>query len=90
MKNLFAMILALARQTTAAGRSGEEYRDAFLGRFMALMRAHDLAFEEKPATGLRELLERTLEPYAFDAAAIVIEHRGRPCRSRHSRCCRSA
>jgi nitrogen-specific signal transduction histidine kinase len=32
VKNLLGVVLALARQTEAAGRTGEEYRDAFLGR----------------------------------------------------------
>ena len=36
---------ALARQTEAAGRTGEAYRDAFLGRLGTLVRAHELAFE---------------------------------------------
>jgi PAS domain-containing protein len=31
VKNLLGVVLALARQTEAAGRTGEEYRDAFLG-----------------------------------------------------------
>ena len=45
MKNLLAMVQALARQTEAEGRSGEQYRDAFLGRLGTLVRAHELAFE---------------------------------------------
>ena len=73
MKNLLAMVQALAHQTTAAGRSGAEYRDAFLGRFNALVRAHDLAFSEQGDTGLHELVERTLAPYASDSTAVVVE-----------------
>jgi hypothetical protein len=38
IKNLLAMVQAMALQTSAKGRSGEEYRDAFLGRFNALVR----------------------------------------------------
>jgi PAS domain-containing protein len=41
-KNLFALVQALANQTEAEGRTGAEYRDAFLGRFAALVRAQDL------------------------------------------------
>jgi two-component sensor histidine kinase len=73
MKNLFAMIRALARQTIAEGRSGTAYRDAFLGRFDALIAAHDLAFSKDREIGLRELVERTLKPYATDSTAVVIE-----------------
>jgi hypothetical protein len=55
------------------GRSGEEYRDAFLGRFDALVRAHELGFSENGGIGLNELVERALEPYAANPAAVVIE-----------------
>lgn len=40
MKNLLAMIQALAQQTTAKGRTGEECRADFLARFGALVAAH--------------------------------------------------
>ena len=73
MKNLLGLVQALARQTTATGRSGEEYRDAFLGRFDALVRAHDAAYSEAPDADLKELLERTLKPYSEGGTAIVIE-----------------
>jgi PAS domain S-box-containing protein len=39
MKNLLAIVRAIATQITVDGRSGEEYRTAFLGRFEAVMRA---------------------------------------------------
>jgi two-component sensor histidine kinase len=39
MKNLLAIVRALATQTPVEGRSSEEYRDAFLGRFEAVIRA---------------------------------------------------
>jgi PAS domain S-box-containing protein len=41
MKNLLALVRALATQTEVEGRSGEEYRDAFLGRFEAVLRAEE-------------------------------------------------
>jgi len=72
MKNLLGLVQALARQTTAAGRSGEEYRDAFLGRFGALVRAHDAAYSGE-RIDLEELLERTLKPYSEGGTAVVIE-----------------
>jgi two-component sensor histidine kinase len=73
MKNLLAMVQAMARQTPATGRSGEEYRDAFLGRFNALVRAHDFAFREGGETDLTEMVEATLAPYAADPATVVVE-----------------
>lgn len=41
MHNLMAVVRALAGQTRTAGRTGEEYRDVFLGRLEALARAQD-------------------------------------------------
>ncbi|THK33525.1 PAS domain-containing protein [Ensifer sp. MPMI2T] len=73
MKNLLALVQAMARQTTAKGRSGEEYRDAFLGRFNALVQAHDLAYSERDETDLQEMLERTLEPYSEGPTAVLVE-----------------
>jgi PAS domain S-box-containing protein len=68
VKNLLALVQALARQTEAAGRSGEAYRDAFLGRLGTLVRAHELAFEAEASTDLGELVAGTLAPYAAAAA----------------------
>ncbi|APG95443.1 HWE histidine kinase domain-containing protein [Sinorhizobium americanum] len=64
MKNLLGLVQAIARQTTAAGHSGEEYRDAFLGRFNALVQAHDAAYSQVGEADLQEVLQRTLEPYS--------------------------
>lgn len=73
MKNMLALVQALARQTTAAGRSGEEYRDAFLGRFNALVDAHDAAYSQKGIADLQEVLERTLEPYSEGPTGVHID-----------------
>jgi PAS domain S-box-containing protein len=71
MKNLLAVIQALARQTGAEGRSGEEYRDAFLGRLEALVQANELAFGTE-GVDLAALVGGVLEPYtAGDGAAAV-------------------
>jgi PAS domain S-box-containing protein len=74
-KNLLGMVGALARQTRAEGRSGEEYRDIFLGRFAALVAAHEAAFEEQDGTDLATLVARLLEPYphASSNEAIAVE-----------------
>lgn len=67
------MAQAIARQTTTQGRSAEEYRDIFMGRFRALIEAEDLAFAEHEAIGLGNLLERVFAPYSADQEAVVIE-----------------
>ena len=73
VKNLLAMTQALARRTATEGRSSEEYRDAFLGRLMALARAHELAFgTEDKGADLATLVELTLDPYAGDRGAVAV------------------
>jgi two-component sensor histidine kinase len=72
MKNLLALVQSLARQTAVEGRSGKEYRDAFLGRFQALAQAHDLAFTEQGGAQLSDLVQRTLKPYSTDQMAVVV------------------
>jgi two-component sensor histidine kinase len=72
MKNLLAVAQSIARQTTTEGRSAEEYRDAFLGRFGALVDAQDLAFAEQEESGLGTLIERILAPYTGNPEAVVI------------------
>ena len=73
IKNLLALVQAMARQTSTEGRSGEEYRDAFLGRFNALVRAHELAFSDENNIALHDVVRRTLEPYTALSPAIEIE-----------------
>lgn len=73
IKNLLAVAQSLACQTTTKNRTVDEYRDAFLGRFTALVEAQDLAFSEQDETGLGKLIERILAPYTADPAAVVIE-----------------
>jgi two-component sensor histidine kinase len=73
IKNLLAVVQALARQTVAEGRSGVEYRDDFLGRFKALVIAHDLAFGQPGEIGLRTLIEKTVEPYAAGEERLIVE-----------------
>ncbi len=60
MKNLLAIVRALATQTTVEGQSGEEYRDAFMGRFEAVMRAEDLALTGSAKDDLSALVEQAL------------------------------
>jgi PAS domain S-box-containing protein len=72
VKNLLAMVQALARRTEAAGRSGEQYRAAFLGRLEALTVAHELAFGAEGSADLATVVARTLEPYAGERAAVTV------------------
>ena len=63
MKNLLGIVRALATQTTVEDRSGAEYRDAFLGRFQALVEAEDLAIAAGGAeANLSDLIEKALKP----------------------------
>lgn len=75
MKNLLAVAQSIARQTATEGRSAEEYRKDFLGRFDALVEAQELAFGEQEGEleGLAAVIERILAPYAANADAVVIE-----------------
>jgi two-component sensor histidine kinase len=62
MKNLLSVVRALATQTAVEGRSGEEYRDAFLGRFEALIRAEDFALGDGAQGDLSALVEQAIGP----------------------------
>ncbi len=73
MKNLLAVTQSLARNTTVEGRTAEEFRDDFLGRFVALAQAQDLAFDEQTATDLETLIRRLLAPYVAAPETVVTE-----------------
>jgi PAS domain S-box-containing protein len=60
MKNMMSVVRALMTQTKAEGRSGEEYRDALAGRFMALSNAQDLILADVDTISLEDLVGRTL------------------------------
>jgi two-component sensor histidine kinase len=70
MKNLLAMMRSLATQTAVQGRSAEEYRDAFLGRFEAVVRAEDLALTESAENDLGALVEQALAPAGPDRCHV--------------------
>ena len=72
VKNLLGVVLALARQTEAAGRTGEEYRNAFLGRFEALVQAHALTSAEEGDGDLHGLVSSSLRPYTADPTMITV------------------
>lgn len=62
MRNMMSVVRALASQTRAAGRTGEEYRDALLGRLTALAEAQEASLNGGDETDLADLLHRRLEP----------------------------
>lgn len=73
MKNLFAVAQSIARLTPTEGRSAEEYRSAFLGRFGALVKAQELALAEQDESDLAALVERIVAPYTGNPDTVVIE-----------------
>ena len=73
VKNLLAVVQALARRTEAEGRSGVEYRDAFPGRLEALTHAHELAFGTGGGVDLATLVGGVLEPYTAGDGALTVE-----------------
>jgi two-component sensor histidine kinase len=73
MKNLLSVAQSIARQTTTKGRSAEEFRDDFLGRFSALIDAQDMAFPGQEEAGLGALIERILSPYMSNSETVVVE-----------------
>ena len=58
MRNLLAVVRALAGQTRTEGRTGEEYRDALLGPLGALVRAQDTVLTVGSEADLADLLGR--------------------------------
>ncbi|MCP9629389.1 PAS domain-containing protein [Rhodopseudomonas palustris] len=73
MKNLLGIAQSMAHQTRTEGRSAEQYRDDFLGRFGALVEAENLAFAAQNEAGILTLFERILAPYWTDRDPITIE-----------------
>jgi PAS domain S-box-containing protein len=74
VKNTLATVQAIAAQSLRPDRDGAEAREAFESRLLALSRAHDVLTQESWQTaGLREIVERAVEPYGgADARRFVI------------------
>ncbi len=64
MKNLLGIVRSLASQMDVEGRSAEQFRDSFLGRFQAVAEAENLALAGSAPADLRALVERALKPVA--------------------------
>ncbi len=73
MKNMMAVVHALARQTPTEGRTASNFRDDFLGRFVALADAEDIAFSPHDGSALETLVERTLAPYTTRSGPAEID-----------------
>ncbi|TDH58876.1 hypothetical protein E2C06_30340 [Dankookia rubra] len=64
LKNVFATIQALARQSARDGDTGAAFRAAFGPRLAALARSHDMAGSRYPdGASLAEIVEHCLRPY---------------------------
>lgn len=64
LKNTFATILALTKQTARRDDTGEVFREAFIARLAALARSHDLMGRSYPdGAPLADIVERCLRPY---------------------------
>ena len=70
MKNLFAVVRSLASQTEADGRTAAEFRDTFLNRLEATLRAQEIASNPEPAE-LTSLLRQSVP--ATEANRIEVE-----------------
>lgn len=70
MKNLMAMLRAVAHQTEAKGRTGEEYRDIFMGRFAAVLTAQEFINFDDSGAGLEDIVSKSLEPLAGRRAVV--------------------
>ncbi|MDQ1902261.1 HWE histidine kinase domain-containing protein [Paracoccus sp. WLY502] len=75
IKNLLAVTRAIARRTGVEGRSAEEYRDDFLGRFDALARSLAVSTQEAEAD-LGQLVRAVMEPWLEETSAITLDGQG--------------
>lgn len=60
MKNVLAIVRSLANQTNVEGRTAKEYRDAFLGRFQAVVEAESLALAGSSEADLTAIVDQAL------------------------------
>lgn len=61
MKNLFAVVRSIATQTQVEGRTGEQYRDVFLGRFETLLRSQDMVLSGISETDLATVIASSIQ-----------------------------
>jgi PAS domain S-box-containing protein len=64
VKNIFSLVLTIARQASRSARDVDAFREAFEGRLRALSTAHHLIADNQwQDMSLRRLIEAELEPY---------------------------
>lgn len=68
MKNLMAMVRAVANQTKSEGITAEEYRRDFMGRFEAVLNAQDFLTSHGSNADLGMLVTESVQPLAGDRA----------------------
>ncbi len=74
VRNMLAIVQAVARSTMRRVTSLDEFNKVFGGRILALARAHELVSRHGWSdVELRDLIERELEPYAGKAERLVME-----------------
>jgi two-component sensor histidine kinase len=71
MVNLIAVLKAIVRRTQVEGRTGEEYRDAVLGRIEAVLAAQEFVSDSNANPELASLVSQSLEGTAGSRAIIV-------------------
>ena len=72
VKNVFAVVQALATQTDGRMRSVEAYREAFLGRLRAMARTHGMVLDaDWRGTELGALVGHAVEAYRADRPQVV-------------------
>ncbi|MFN3891163.1 MAG: sensor histidine kinase [Beijerinckiaceae bacterium] len=64
MKNLLGTMRAIANLTRTEGRTAEEYKKAFLGRFQAVVEAQDLSLADEPEQDLEMLARKATDSIA--------------------------
>jgi signal transduction histidine kinase len=81
MKNLMAMVRALANRTSTEGRSADEFRDLFLSRFQALIEAQDLEMTGKSSADFADIvaqaakLAATKEAFVAEGPPVIVPAR---------------
>jgi two-component system CheB/CheR fusion protein len=70
VRNMLAVVSAIAHQTIARSPSPETFGETFMGRIEALARTHGLiAHQEWGDIQLRSIIEAEIEPYAEEGSA---------------------
>ena len=70
MKNLMAMVRAVANQTKTRGVTADQYRRDFMGRFEAVMKAQDFITSHGSNAELGMLVDESVKPLAGDRLVL--------------------